>query len=78
MTAPLLKSVIGVSRGNGLGAASQPPMNTSPDPAVADPPQPMASPTRPAGLPLMNTVPEPPERLRGCGGAGQTPQACGA
>jgi len=37
---------------------AQPPIETVPDPAAADPPQEMASPTRPAGLPLMNTVPD--------------------
>lgn len=43
----------------------QSPTNTVSDPELADPPQEMASSTRPAGLPLMKTDPEPPERLRG-------------
>lgn len=33
---------------------------------------------RPIGLPFTNTVPDPPDKLRGWGGAGHVPQACGA
>ena len=43
----------------------QSPMNTVLEPVSAEPPQEIASPTRPAGLPLMNTDPEPPDKLRG-------------
>lgn len=60
-----------------IGWRVHPPKKTSPDPAAAEPPQPIASPTRPAGLPLMKTVPDPPERLCECGSAGQVPQAWG-
>ena len=42
----------------------QSPMNTDTEPTSAAPPQEIASPTRPAGFPLMNTEPDPHARLR--------------
>ena len=48
------------------------------EPVAALPPQSMASPTRPAGRPLIKTVGDPTASRRGCGGAGHVGQACGA
>lgn len=42
-----------------------PPMNTSPLPSATVPPKDTPSPTRAAGLPLMNTVPLPPTMTSG-------------
>jgi len=53
-------------------------MNTVEEPVSAAPPQEIASPTRPAGLPLMDTDPEPPDSAHGCAGAGQLGHAWGA
>jgi len=55
-----------------------PSKDTSPTPICTVPPQPMASPIRPAGCPLMKTEGEPFERARLCDGLPQLRQECSA
>jgi len=51
-----------------VSSHDHPPIDTSAEPLSTAPPQSIASPTRPAGFPLINTLLDPTASARPCGG----------